>query len=184
MNDYGRRYLIERLGRHSEHDDWTEHDRRDRRDYSDYEDERDYEDGRRGVRGSGMRRRSSMRRRDYMDEADYGDKPLRLTKSDMAKLKHEMENADGTHGEHYTMDEIMRIAEKLGIKFNEFSEKQLCLATNIMYSDYCKVLKKHLPQDELLMTCVEMGEAYLDDPDGLDPDEKLAVHYHCMMNFE
>lgn len=205
MNDYGRRYLIEKLGR--KHDDYDEargdnrndrgyRDNRDNADERDYRDNRDYnddyydqEDERRGVRGSGRGRGRRRRRRDYEDgydyENDYHNKEeMRLTKMEMNKWKRNMENADGTRGEHYDMQHVMHAAEKLGIKFHDFTEKQFCLATNIMYSDFGQVLKKYIPPEKELMMCADMAKAYFDDPDGYDPDEKLAIHYHCMMNFE
>jgi hypothetical protein len=172
-------------------------DSRDYRDYRDYEDERDYEDmedSRRGVRGSGRggnrggRGRSRDSRdyedeRDYRDERDYNDyggNSLYLSKSDMHRWKKNMENVDGTHGEHYDTEEIMHVAEKLGIKFKQFDEKEFCLAVNMMYSDYCKVVKKHVPPEKELMFYAELAKAFLEDPDGPEPSEKLALYFHCI----
>lgn len=204
MNDYGRRYLIERIGKRDERrgDRRDNRDNRDYEDYEDYEDERDYEDGgdyydqldeRRGVRGSGRGRGRGRgggrrRRRDYEDGGDMADyhmeKPMRLTKAEKNRWKREIENTDGTRGEHFDMQQVMTAAEKLGVKFNEYSEKDFCLVTNLMYSDYGHIIKKLAGPDKELLICADMAKAYFDDPDGLEPEEKLAVHYHCMMNFE
>ena len=164
-------------------------DNRDRRDYADnrdYADERDYEDGRRGVRGSGRGGRGRDNR-DYEDGSDYEDyydrdygKPIHLSKADMHHWKNHMENVDGTKGEHYNMDEVMHIAEKLGVRFNHFDEKEFCLAVNMMYSDYCKVVRKHIPPEKELMFYAELAKAFLDDPDGPEPSEKLALYFHCI----
>lgn len=169
---------------------------RDRRDYADYEDR---EDGRRGVRGSGRGRdRADYDERDYedrRDRRDYGDYEderdyddghyeMRLTKSDMKHWKHKLHNADGTRGEHYDMQQIMQAAEKLGIKFHEFDEKEFCITVNMMYSDYCKVLKKHVSPEKELIVCAELAKAFLEDDDGPEASEKLALYYYCIANNE
>lgn len=147
---------------------------RDNRDMRDYEDSRDYEDNRR-----------SRDRRDYEDERDYGHRPrMKIRKYDMKQWKHNMENADGTKGEHYDMEQIMHIAEKIGVKFNEFSEKEFCLAVNMMYSDYCKVLKKYVSPEKELAMCADLAKAFLDDADGPEPSEKLALYYYCIVDCE
>lgn len=149
-------------------------DNRRGRDMRDYEDSRDYEDNRRG-----------RDRRDYEDERDYGHRPrMRIRKSDMKHWKHNMENADGTKGEHYDMEQIMHIADKIGVKFNDFSEKEFCLAVNMMYSDYCKVLRKFVPPEKELAMCAELAKAFLDDADGPEPPEKLALYYYCIVDSE
>lgn len=164
--------------------------RRDRRDYEDYEDNRDYEDGRRGVKGTGRGRsgrgsrgRDSRDYDDYEDERDYEDyhdTPLKLSKSDIHNWKKNMENVDGTTGEHYDAEEVMQVADKLGIRFNHFDEKEFCIALNMMYSDYCKVVRKHIPPEKELVFYAEMAKAFLEDPDGPEPSEKLALYFHCI----
>lgn len=176
---------------------WSEDERDHRRGR---EDERDY---RRGVRGTGRGRRGRGGRRDYdMDERDYRrdnrdrdydydydndydydghDEPLHLTKSDMHKWKKMMKNHDGTKGEHYDAEQISQVAQKLGIKFDEFSEKEFCLAVNMMYSDYGPIVKKYIPPERELQACAELAKAFLDDPDGPEPSEKLALYFHCVV---
>lgn len=177
MNDTAKRYVIDRLM-----GDERKMDRRDEPDERDY-DERDYYDTldeRRGVRGSGRRRG----RRDYADD-DYGHhRNIRLSKQEMLNWKRNMENTDGTRGEHYKGEQVMQAAEKLGIKFHDFTEKQLCLVTNMMYSDYGQVIKHAMSGEKELLFCVELAVAYLDDPDGKEPDEKLAMHYWCLTNLD
>lgn len=162
-------------------------DRRDNRDNRDNRDMRDYEDERRGRDSRDYE--DERRRRDYEDERDYDERDyhrprMRIRKSDMKHWKHNMENADGTRGEHYDMEQIMHAAEKVGVKFNDFSEKEFCLAVNMMYSDYCKVLKKHLPPEKELIVCAELAKAFLDDADGPEPSEKLALYYYCIVDSE
>lgn len=166
---------------------------RDRRDY-DYDmnmsrsyDDRDY------VRGGGRDYRDEEYARggdyrggdyDYMDrDRDYNShQEMKLTKEDMYHWKQKMQNADGTKGEHFDMQQIMHVVEKLGIKMNNFDEKELCLAVNMMYSDYCKVIKKYVPAEKELMVYVELAKAFLDDADGPKPAEKLALYYYCIVD--
>lgn len=155
---------------------------RDRNDY-DYDrdyDRRDYERGDDYARGGDYRGGDY----DYMDrDRDYrSHQEMKLTKEDMHRWKQKMQNADGTRGEHFDMQQIMHVAEKLGIKMNDFDEKELCLAVNMMYSDYCKVVKKYVSAEKELMMYVELAKAFLDDADGPKPAEKLALYYFCIVD--
>jgi hypothetical protein len=196
MNDYGRRYLIEQMNRHDERRGGRGRRRRDMEDdYEDYEDCDDYAeddyydqmDSRRGVRGSGRGRGRGRDRRDMEDMRDYHEQDMpkmKLTKVDMNHWKHSMHNTDGTTGEHYDMQQIMHAADKLGVKFRDFDEKDFCIAVNMMYSDYGHIIKRLAAgdKDKELLICADFAKAYLDDPDGVDAKEKLAVQYHCMVD--
>ena len=157
-------------------------DRRDRRDSRDYEDGRNYEDGyedgyadaRRGVKGTGP-----YGRRDRMDGHES---PLRLGKEDMREWKKMLENADGTRGAHYDMSQIMSVVDKLGIKFDEFTEAEFCMTVNMLYSDYCHTVKKYVPQEKALEFYACMAKDFLDDEDGPEPWTKLMLYYHCIVN--
>ena len=150
-------------------------------DSRDYEDERDYEDRRRGRDYEDQRDYRRDNRRDY---EDYGHERLELSKSDMHEWKRRMINADGSKGAHYEMQQIMSAAEKLGIKFHEYDEKEFCITVNMMYSDYCAVVNKHIPHEKALMFYAEMAKAYLEDEDGPEGSEKLALYYHCIVSDE
>ena len=181
MNDYGKRYLIEQMNRHDERRGGGRgRDNRDYEDRRDYEDNRDYEDSidyydrmdsKRGVRGSG---------RDY---ENYRMSDIKLTKADINHWKHGMENTDGTKGEHYDMQQVMHAAEKLGIRFKDYDEREFCLAVNMIYSDYGHIIKRFAQdKDKELLICADFAKAYLEDPDGPEASEKLAIHYHCLTN--
>ena len=152
---------------------------RDRRDEYDERDERDYEDRRRD-------RRDYEDARDYEDSRDYedGHYEMRLRKSDIKEWKHRLENADGTRGEHFDMQQILQAAERLNIKFKDYDEKEFCLTVNVMYADYCKVIRKHISEDKELMFCAEMAKAFLEDVDGPEASEKLALYYYCIVKYE
>ena len=174
MNDFTRKYVMDRMMSGNESRDSRkmiyEDDHRDNRDYYDMLDER---------RSSNKRMRDN---RDYVE--DYHHKPMRLTKSAMYEWKNNMRNTDGTRGEHFKQEEVEEAARKLGIKFDEYSEKEFCLATNMMYSDYGHVIKRAVGAEKELIVCADMAKAYFDDPDGLEPSEKLAVQYYCMVNLD
>ena len=151
-------------------------------------------DQRQGVKGTGpygIGGRMYYGGGDRMDNADYryrgqGDyhrfKMPRLTKAEKHQWEQMMRNTDGTHGPHYDMNQVMQAAEKLGIRFNEFDEKDLALVVNMMYSDYGHVFKKYgVDKPEF---CVDMAKAFFDDPDGPDPEDKLSRQYHCMIDHE
>lgn len=102
------------------------------------------QDGRRGVKGTGRGRRRGRRR-------DYGE-TLSLTKSDIMNWKHNLENADGTRGPHFNMEQVMEAAKAVGIRFEDFDERELCMTVNMLYSDYCEVNKPYLLKENVTIT--------------------------------
>lgn len=149
-------------------------------------------DMRQGVKGTGPygiggsmhygRDRADMG--DYNQYGGQGDhhkfKMPKLTKAEKHQWEQMMHNVDGTHGPHYDMQQVIQAADKLGIRFHHFDEKDLALVMNMFYSDYCHVIKKYIAPEKELMFYADIGKAYFDDPDGPDPDDKLSRQYHCM----
>lgn len=193
MNDYGKRYLIEQMNRHDgrrdrrrdredrDYDDYErdyEHDyemdsRRGRNDgYEDGRRDRDYEDGRRGVKGTGRGRRR-----------DRGE-PMRLSNFDMMRWKKMLRNADGTTGPHFEMQDIEQAVNKLGIRFDEYSEKEFCMVMNMLYSDYCEVNRSVVSPDKEAHYYAKLAQAWLEDDDGPEGREKLAIYFHCIADNE
>jgi hypothetical protein len=83
------------------------------------------------------------------------------------------------------MSQINEIADKLRLSFKDFSEKEFCATVNMMYSDYGHILKRYAGSaEELLKACAEMAKAFLEDPDGPEPSEKLALYFHCIVDTE
>lgn len=162
--------------------------RRGSRDSANSKDYRkDYESSTREY-GYGPDSRKTSRMRDYEDERDYRrdyadghDVPLELSKHDMYEWKHAMKNADGSRGGHYELQQVVQAAERIGVSFKDFDEKELCIATNMLYSDYCTVLAKYVPHDKMLHICVELAKAFLEDEDAPAGSEKLALYYHCIV---
>lgn len=156
-------------------------------------------DGKQGVKGTGpygIGGRLYSRGSDYgydgnMDYADYemdGHHPsglMRLKKKDFKEWEKNLENADGTKGKHFEAEQVKHMAEQLGIKYRDYDEKELCMATNMMYSDYCGVLKNVLTPDKELMGYVKLAQAWLEDPDAsVEGSEKLALYYWCIVSDE
>lgn len=134
--------------------------------------------------------------RDYVHgEGDYrntyamdGHHPsglMRLKKKDYAEWEKNLENADGTKGKHFDAEQIKRMAEQIGIKYDDYTEKDLCMVANMLYSDYCSVLKNVLPPDKELVGYVRLAQAWLEDEDAsVEGSEKVALYYWCIVKDE
>ena len=209
MNDLARRIAMDRM--RSSREDYTYSDRRRRaRDYEmegerrrmhDYEDDRyDREmDGKQGVKGTGpygIGGRLYSRGRDYemdgtddyeMDRAPRG-VDMRLRKRDYEEWKHKMKNADGTHGEHFEMHQVERAAEQMGIQYRDYDKKDLCMTVNMLYSDFCEVIRQIRPDlspDKEVTAYTKMAQAWLEDKDAsAQGSEKLALYYYCIVSDE
>lgn len=145
-------------------------------------------DGRQGVKYTGPYgiggSKHYPRRDRAMGEEDYGDdEELKLTKSEMREWKEDLENADGTHGAHFELPQIEQAAQSLSIQFKHYSLKDLCLAANMLYSDYCAALG--VAKDREAMIYTKMAKAFLDDPDAaVKGAEKLAAYYYAIVDDE
>lgn len=161
-----------------DYDDERDYRRGDRRDYEDERDRRDYEDRARGRIDYEYDRRDYRDERDYRrDRRDMESKPRYLTKSEMHRWKEMMKNVDGSRGEHFDMSQCMAVANKLGISFKEFTEKEFCMTMNMMYSDYCKTVRKYVPEEKHMMFYGDLALDWLEDPDGPEASEKLACYF-------
>ena len=163
-------------------------------DYADYDTEDNVEpmyDGRRGVKGTGRYgiggsryygRRRDRAGRDYSDY-DHKDEEMRLSRRDMQDWKERLENADDTYGEHFSAAQIKQAIQAMNIQMNGYNEKELCMAANMLYSDYCEVIKPLISKDKEVLVYVNMAKAFLDDPDAaIQGGEKLACYYHYIVD--
>lgn len=141
---------------------------RDYRDYNDYDDYDNYDYG-----------------YDYDDDNDemYRDyhEHMKLTNEDMKEWKRKMQNADGSLGEHFDLQKIVNTAERLGIKFDKYNEKELCMTANMLYSDYCEALKSVVPKEKEEIIYTKMAKAFLEDDDAPKGSEKLALYYYAIV---
>lgn len=74
-----------------------------------------------------------------------------------------LHNEDGTKGPHWTMDQVKQVMSQRGVKLEPL---EFWAVLNIMYSDYCGVLKKHGANN--MDVYVDMAKAWLEDKDAMD----------------
>ena len=85
-----------------------------------------------------------------------------------------MENADGTTGPHWDMNQTRQVMEQHNIHLNDID---FWVTMNMMYSDYCKVAKKHNCSTSEFYAA--MAKAFLEDKDAYP--EKLSRYYECIV---
>lgn len=85
-----------------------------------------------------------------------------------------MQNEDGTHGPHWTMEQTKQVMAQKGI---ECDPTEFFVAMNMIYSDYCEVAKKL--GVNTVDFCAKMAKAFLDDKDS-QPD-KLSLYYEYIV---
>ena len=202
MNDTARRIIEDRMRRG---------DRRRDRDYGDYPMDRrgDYRGGdmRNDYRGGNMRndyrggdmrndyrggdmrndyRGGDMRndyRSDYGDDGYYGEKnEMKLSKSDLKRWKRMLKNSDGTMGEHFNADQFREAARQIGAKFDKYDEMELCMTANMLYSDLGEALRPIIPKDKEAVLYAKMAKLWLEDEDGPEGSEKLALYFCCIVD--
>lgn len=196
MNDMARRILADRMRRG---------DRRGGNDYAmdrgrDYGDSRgrveyrgEYEhDGRRDRYGSdryssGGRDHGEDYGEDYrgdMRGGDYGDhsEEMRLSRSDMKRWKKMLKNGDGSTGEHFSADQMHEVSRQVGAKYEDYDEADLCMTANMLYSDLCEALRPLVPKEKEAMVYAKMARYWLEDEDGPEGSEKLALYYYCIVD--
>lgn len=87
-----------------------------------------------------------------------------------------MRNVDGTMGGHWTVDQTTELAQSLGVEFTHISPWCWNVTCNMMYSDYCSVARAF--GTDIPNWYGSMAKAFLFDPDGLPPKEKVAAFYN------
>ena len=86
-----------------------------------------------------------------------------------------LQNADGTAGPHWTMEQTTAVAESMGIQPNEIPRWAWGVAMNMMYSDYYGVAVDFgVNRPEFYAA---LAEAFLMDKDGPGPEAKLCAYY-------
>ena len=86
-----------------------------------------------------------------------------------------MQNADGTTGPHWSMDQTTAVAEGMGIQLSEIPRWAWGVTLNMMYSDYYPVAVEFgLNRPEFYAA---LAKAFLLDKDGPGPERKLMEYY-------
>ena len=86
-----------------------------------------------------------------------------------------MQNADGSTGPHWTMEQTTAVAESMGIQAPVVTRWAWGVAMNMMYSDYYPVAVEFgLNRPEFYAA---LAKAFLLDKDGPGPERKLMEYY-------
>lgn len=81
------------------------------------------------------------------------------------KAVEKMKNEDGTHGEHWNVEQAVKLAEQYGVNMKDgFNKYDWYVALNMVYSDYYKVIVT-LTGSNNPKAFVELAKAWLMDKD-------------------
>lgn len=118
-------------------------------------------------------------RRDYGE--DYGDYGESLT---MEELEHWRKKLDKEVGDeqskHFFKKENVEMkAKQMGIEMKGFNAEELALASYMLYSDFCDVLKPYFGGN--MDAYIKLGKAFLTDPDSeVKGGMKLALYHEIV----
>ena len=88
-------------------------------------------------------------------------------------------------GPHFTATQIMQAAQAVGARMSGYTEEDLCMTANMLYSDYCEVLKALIPKEKEAHLYTKMAKAFLEDPDAaVRGGEKLTTYFYCIVTEE
>lgn len=137
----------------------------------------------RGGRDYGYDMRGGYGRRDYGYDYgydDYGDYGETLSEEELKKWEHKlMGQLDEREKQMFNKDTIMQKAKSMGKPMEGFGEKELYVATLMVYTDY----KQSIGQNPDL--AVKLAYDWLADKDvAVKGAEKLAVYYDCIVEGE
>ena len=99
-----------------------------------------------------------------------------MTKEMAEEWTRGMKNEDGTKGPHWKMEQVKQLMAQKGLQYDPVS---LWVALNMMYSDYCAVLKKH--GVNTMDMYLDLACAFLNDSDA-GAEDKLAAYYQYVVN--
>lgn len=151
----------------------------DKRDMYDYGDRRDYADRRDYTDNYHDYEYDERRRRDMND---YDMHNFKLSRDDIHEWSKHLDNKDGQMGPHFNEQQIINAAEKLGIRFDKYTEAEFCMTANMLYSDLCMDLRNVVPHDKEAIEYAKMARSWLEDSDtSAKNSEKLAIYYHCIV---
>ena len=107
--------------------------------------------------------------------AAHGSAEGPLTREQAMEWVSGMENADGTKGPHWTMEETEKTRIKSGISCEPL---EFYVAMNMIYSDYVKAAEKTGASSMDFYVC--MAKAFLEDKDA--QPNKLARYYRYIVS--
>ena len=102
-------------------------------------------------------------------------KMMDFAREDAMHWAEHMQNADGSTGPHWTMEQTTAVAESMGIQAPVVPRWAWGVTMNMMYSDYYPVAVEFgLNRPEFYAA---LAKAFLLDKDGPGPEQKLMAYY-------
>lgn len=86
-----------------------------------------------------------------------------------------MMNEDNSRGAHWKIEQVKQVMQQKDLKFDPW---EFFAIINALYSDFCKVFKKH-GMNENIEFYADLAEAWLDDKDAVK--NKAAMYYECIV---
>lgn len=123
-------------------------------------------------------RMDEMQHRGGQMQMGRGSHETKLTKEMAEEWMMGLQNEDGTKGPHWSMDQAKQVMQQRGIQADPVT---FWAVLNMMYSDYCKVFKKHGVGDRVDFYA-DITSAWLNDKDGPEPAKKAAAYYEYIVN--
>lgn len=111
----------------------------------------------------------------YSEHHEHSKSDKTMTKEEAVTWVSHMDNSDGTHGEHWTMEQTNDLAMRDGLKFSHITPYDWYATVNMMYSDYYKVGLKYNCNTPSFYA--DLSKAFLFDADAKSPKEKLYLYY-------
>ena len=120
-----------------------------------------------------------------MDEMEHRSSPHMMggAKSDLDMTREMadewmsgLQNEDGTKGPHWSMEQAKQVMQQRGIQADPVT---FWAVLNMMYSDYCKIFKKHGVGDRVDFYA-DMACAWINDKDA--DKHKTAAYYQYVVN--
>ena len=109
---------------------------------------------------------------------------LRLSSADLKLWKHMLKNGDGSTGGHFSKEHMREVMHQVGATFEGYDEAEMCMTANMLYSDMCEALRPLITPEKEAMVYAKMARAWLEDDDGPEGSEKLALYYYCIVDGE
>ena len=117
----------------------------------------------------------TIRRLEKMDCREDQPEAAEFDRETAMQWAERMQNADGSTGPHWTMEQTTAVAESMGIQAPVVPRWAWGVTMNMMYSDYYPVAVEFgLNRPEFY---ADLAKAFLLDKDGHGPERKLMKYY-------
>lgn len=111
-------------------------------------------------------------------DALHGEHAETFTEADARAWVSEMENEDGSTGEHWTQEQTTAAARSIGADLSAVGTAAWYAAMNMIYSDYYSVAHEYgLDRPDFY---AKLAQAFLMDKDAGGPKRKIAAYYRCI----